>query len=107
MTPPSKFAPNYAQLYTLDEDAGFDERLRRLLLATKSGAHTPDDEEEDGGDDGEDDHAPRAPSRNETAEQRRMRSVLPTINAVMHANTLAQQYKRAFEEAKPYGVMCR
>ena len=31
MVPPSAFKPDYAQLYTLDADAGFDERLQRLI----------------------------------------------------------------------------
>ena len=29
--------PSYAQLYTLDADAGFDERLQRLLSAERGG----------------------------------------------------------------------
>lgn len=92
--------PNYAQLYTLDSDAGFDERLQRLLTA-KRPADQADDE---GSDDGEDDHAPAA--RRPSAEERRVHSVLPTINEVMYANPLAKKYKAAFDQA-PAAPMAR
>ncbi len=86
--------PSYAQLYTLDADTGFDERLQRLLSAKRPAADEAGDE---GSDDGEDDHAP-VPAR-PSAEERRVRSVLPAVNAAMYANPLAQKYKAAFDQA--------
>ena len=92
-TSPNRLKPAYAQLYTLDADAGFDERLRRLLSAKRS----KDEVDDEGSDDGEDDHAPPTPRL--SAEERRMRSVLPVVNAAMYSNVLAQKYKAAFDEA--------
>ena len=107
MVPPSQYQPNYAQLYTLDADAGFDVRLRQLLAATTKGStRDPNDDQDNGSDDGEDDHRPAPPSRLEPIEQRRMRRVLPCINATLYANPLAIQYKRAFDEA-PHAPMAR
>ena len=90
---PRRLQPDYAQLYTLDVDAGFDERLRRLL----SSSRTIEEQQDDGSDDGDDDHAPAPPRL--SADEQRLRKVLRVVNTAMHANPLAQQYRAAFDAA--------
>ena len=77
---------DYAQLYTLDPDEGFDERLERLLSTKLEDADSDDD---DGG----------AVQRNrrEPVAVQRLKTVMRTVNSTMHANPLALQYKAAFD----------
>lgn len=84
---------DYAQLYTLDEQAGFDERLERLLAARRRvGAGSDSEASSDGdGTDGEPLQMP--------VGERRLRAVLGVVHPTMHRNPLAQQYKAAFDAA--------
>ena len=86
---------DYAQMYTLDPDEGFDERLSRLLDAKDGDAESDD---EDGGN--EDGGAAARRKRREPVAQQRLKAVLRTVNTTMHANPLALQYKAAFDASE-------
>ena len=102
MQPPGQLRPSYSQLYVLDEEQGFDVRLRELLASKSStgsdslpttGAREADSDNEEGGGGG------GVGAARVSVRERRIRSVLPCVNSTMHANSLARLYKSAFESA--------
>ena len=88
---------DYAQMYTLDPDEGFDERLSRLL-STDANDRDAETDEEDGGN--EDGGTAARRQRREPVTERRLKAVLRPVNTTMHTNPLALQYKAAFDASE-------
>ena len=113
MEPPAPLPRSYAQLYTLDDQEGFDTRLKQILnyrsavgsdsLPVTSSGSLHDEAGDEEASEHEGDAA--GPSW-QPVRERRVRSVLPCVHATMLANSLARQYKAAYE-AQPDAPMAK